>query len=336
MRNKYVMLNVVFMLVLFIFMGCSDDSTKSKSVDEFQLAAQAANTFFDGGVKVIPGVTVYNAIQAGTAADDYYILDIRGEDTYALGHIPGAIEMTAAEIDENLDALPTDKAIVVVCYTGQTASQTTGYLNVLGYDAYALKWGMCGWTNDESVPASSNWLNLEPYFAEGAEAGQLEVTANDITALEEQDYPDLDTGEDDVEDIILTAMDAYIESGWKMVGMDATLWTNLSNYFIIDLRQETHYNNGHLPGAYRVAMADLGYDESLKYLPADQEILVVCYTSHTANQVTSVLNMLGYDAYNLRYGMSSVTLNTDISGGGYTAPPSGDDAYPLVVGSNPN
>jgi rhodanese-related sulfurtransferase len=38
--------------------------------------------------------------------------------------------------------LPTDKTIIVYCYTGQTASQTTAILRLLGYDAYNLSGGM--------------------------------------------------------------------------------------------------------------------------------------------------------------------------------------------------
>ena len=49
--------------------------------------------------------------------------------------------------------MPNDKQIVVVCYTGHTASQATALLNALGFNATALKWGMCSWTTDATVTA---------------------------------------------------------------------------------------------------------------------------------------------------------------------------------------
>jgi hypothetical protein len=43
--------------------------------------------------------------------------------------------------------------VVLVCYTGQSASQATSALNVLGYEAYALQFGMSSWTTDPEVYA---------------------------------------------------------------------------------------------------------------------------------------------------------------------------------------
>jgi hypothetical protein len=52
---------------------------------------------------------------------------------------------------EGLATLPPDEDIVVVCYTGQSASQVTSALNMLGYDASALLFGMSSWTGDAEV-----------------------------------------------------------------------------------------------------------------------------------------------------------------------------------------
>ena len=47
-------------------------------------------------------------------------------------------------MEELLDTLPTDKPIVVYCWTGQTSAQVTPYLRILGYDAYSMLYGMNG------------------------------------------------------------------------------------------------------------------------------------------------------------------------------------------------
>jgi len=40
---------------------------------------------------------------------------------------------------------------VVYCYTGQTAGQAVAALNMLGYEAYSLLFGMSAWTTDPEV-----------------------------------------------------------------------------------------------------------------------------------------------------------------------------------------
>ena len=83
---------------------------------------------------------------------DYFILNYFGESDYlgtntesgVPGHIPGAFQFTpyaSLGDDEMLKNLPTNKQIIVYCWTGQHSSQVTAYLNMLGYDAYSLAYG---------------------------------------------------------------------------------------------------------------------------------------------------------------------------------------------------
>jgi len=76
-----------------------------------------------------------------------YIVSLRRSIDYANGHIPGAINVAFS----NLAKLPKDKEILVYCYTGHSSAQATAVLQVLGYDAYSLKFGMCSWTSDMAV-----------------------------------------------------------------------------------------------------------------------------------------------------------------------------------------
>ncbi len=76
--------------------------------------------------------------------DDYYIINYWPEYNYQKGHLPGAVQYTPKQSlipEADLLTLPTDKKIVVYCYTGQHASFVAAYLQVLGYDAYALTYG---------------------------------------------------------------------------------------------------------------------------------------------------------------------------------------------------
>jgi len=58
---------------------------------------------------------------------------------------------------DNLDKLPKDKKIVLICYVGHTASQMLFALKILKYNVIALKFGM-GMSPVEGVPVAG-WLD---------------------------------------------------------------------------------------------------------------------------------------------------------------------------------
>lgn len=85
--------------------------------------------------------------------DNYYILSIRQAADYATGHIPGAANIPYGQgMEEALAQLPADKIIVVYCYSGQTSSQTTAVLRMMGFDAYSMSGGM------GNADAGTGWL----------------------------------------------------------------------------------------------------------------------------------------------------------------------------------
>ncbi len=77
--------------------------------------------------------------------EDYYIINYWPLAQYLdPGHIPGAIQYTPKvdmALDVNLLTLPTDKPIVVYCYTGTGSAFLTAYLRTIGYDAKSLLYG---------------------------------------------------------------------------------------------------------------------------------------------------------------------------------------------------
>ena len=82
-------------------------------------------------------------------------LDVRKAEDFAKGHIEGAVNIPFGKgMETQFGTLPTDKTIIVYCYTGQTAGQTVAGLRLLGYDAVSLNsgagtaaTGTAGWTN---------------------------------------------------------------------------------------------------------------------------------------------------------------------------------------------
>jgi rhodanese-related sulfurtransferase len=85
--------------------------------------------------------------------ENLFILDVRKPEDYENGHIEGAINIFWLELLDNLDKLPKNKEIIIVCYVGHTASQALVILRCLGYKARALKFGM-GINKDESIQVS--------------------------------------------------------------------------------------------------------------------------------------------------------------------------------------
>jgi rhodanese-related sulfurtransferase len=79
------------------------------------------------------------------------VLDVRKAEDYTAGHIKGAVNIPFGKGMDFSD-VPTDKQVIVTCYTGQTAGQTVAVLRMLGYNAVSLKGGMTnGWLAD-SLP----------------------------------------------------------------------------------------------------------------------------------------------------------------------------------------
>lgn len=85
----------------------------------------------------------------------YFILDIRDKDAYKKGHIKGAKNIFWMDLlkEDNIDKLPKDKTILLVCYVGHTASQMLLALSLLGYNVKSLKFGM-GQSPVEGVPVA--------------------------------------------------------------------------------------------------------------------------------------------------------------------------------------
>ena len=76
------------------------------------------------------------------------LLDVRPPDEFAAGHIPGAISMPFAEIEQRLGELPSDGEIVVYCRGPYCiyAVRAVETLQRLGFRARRLEDGIPDWT----------------------------------------------------------------------------------------------------------------------------------------------------------------------------------------------
>jgi len=74
--------------------------------------------------------------------------------------------------------------------------------------------------------------------------------------------------------------------------------------YILSIRQEEAYNEGHVPGAELISWGD-GMQQNFSSLPANKKIIVYCYTGQTAGQTVGGLRVLGYDAVSMKGGMGT-------------------------------
>ncbi|NOZ72732.1 MAG: rhodanese-like domain-containing protein [Chloroflexi bacterium] len=264
----------------------------------FDIVQAAAEAYFAGGTKNITAEALFENLNDGDADNDPLIISVRKPEHYALGHIPGAVNISPKDIfnPDTLAKLPTDRQIVVYCYTGQTASHVVSLLNMAGYDAYNLLFGMSSWTKDPAI-------YHHRFEADSSPMGYPTVTEPSV--LEGKNELPTPLGA-----TVAEAGDAYFDNGGPKYIKASALFENLNDGdedndpIIISVRAEEDYNKGHIPGSVWFSAKELFQIPNLEKLSPDKAIVVVCYTGQTASQVTSALNALGYDASTLLFGMS--------------------------------
>jgi len=344
-------LAIVCVLLLILSLGYFYLTTSPEKETDMILSAtySYAST---GASKYINSTYLHTLITDDNTTNDPFILSIRNVEDYALGHIPGAvnIEYRSVFTEENLETLPKDKQIVVYCYTGHTAAQTTALLNTMGYDAVCLLWGMCSWTNDSDVAADMYYTAGNDYpVVSGSDTGSTGVIPTGIIFSSQQasvrtmplkkvkleplacggDTSSTDSETETSEESSDSETDIIIQAAYdatqKSPAMKASdLWellyndTNASNDpFILSVRKSEHYELGHIAGSINIGLSDLFKEENLAKLPTDKskQIVVVCYTGHSASQATALLNLNGYNAIALKWGMCGWTNDEEVTVG---------------------
>jgi rhodanese-related sulfurtransferase len=264
----------------------------------------AAQQYFSGGTKNMKAADLYANLNDGDTSNDPFLVDIRAPADYANGHMPGTINIvgTALFNPENLAQLPKDRAIVLNCYSGQTASQTTAALRMMGYDAYNLTYAVPSWGTNEKV--------TYPFKAEQSANYKVSTDAAQLEGSFAAPAPLGDTVE--------AAAQAYFPGGFKAIKA-ADLFANLNDGdtsndpLILDTRSAEDYALGHIPGAVNVSPKTMFDAANLAMLPPDRQIVSYCYSGQTASQVTGALRLLGYDAYNLQFGLPSWAIVEGVS-----------------------
>ena len=86
--------------------------------------------------------------------NDAVVVDTRGADAFARGHIVNAKNIPSDELDSRLSQLEQHKAspVIAVCENGITSTRAVNTLRGAGFEnAYGLKGGMTNW-NQAGLP----------------------------------------------------------------------------------------------------------------------------------------------------------------------------------------
>lgn len=62
---------------------------------------------------------------------------------------------------------------------------------------------------------------------------------------------------------------------------------------LVDVRQPSEYNQGHIPGAINIPLRELG--DNLDRIPGDRPVILYCSTGYRTGIGVMALHLLGYD-----------------------------------------
>jgi rhodanese-related sulfurtransferase len=133
--------------------------------EAIEIAIAAAQAMLADWAPVTTAETLFDNMADGDDSNDFYVVSVRAADVYALGHVEGAINIgwKAVAMPDNMAMLPTDQPIMVYCYTGHTGQVAATALKMLGYDVINMKFGMMGWTDDDTILGTGRYSAAPDY-----------------------------------------------------------------------------------------------------------------------------------------------------------------------------
>jgi cysteine synthase B len=87
------------------------------------------------------------------------IIDIRGNQAYAIGHIPGSINIVDSAFQALIDQgpiFPMYQELIIACRSGETSKKFVAMLQKQGYSAFSLAGGIASWKSHNLPLMQSN------------------------------------------------------------------------------------------------------------------------------------------------------------------------------------
>lgn len=106
---------------------------------------------------------------------------------------------------------------------------------------------------------------------------------------------------------------AAAEKFWQVSADDvkAMIDAKKTDFVVVDVRPDPNmFKAGHIPGAISIPVQNILKPESLKKLPKDKKLILVCVTGQTQNLPVVALRALGYNALTMKFGMAAWDKNS--------------------------
>jgi rhodanese-related sulfurtransferase len=300
---------VATLLFVAVTLGAGGDAAGAgpgHAVDRFEVLRGQVEAWLsrlgDGAV-LIPAATVRDAILDAWDVQQnlYQIVSLRTpEDFTKAGHLPHAINIAWPTItsDETLAKLDRRKSLVVYCSFGNASMMSCTILGLLGYDCRSLSFGMSGW--------NLGALAQEPWDGVADQA----VETGPAAAEGPYPVPQVLSAAQDVKTLVKERAAAYLASNPNLALTAPEVQTIVAEwehrkagYQILDVRAAADFEKGHLPHAIDVPWRELADSRNLVKLDPARTVIVCSENGQTAQLAATVLNLLGYRATGMKFGM---------------------------------
>lgn len=310
MKKFFNYLLIALILPAFVLTSCKDDTTEEPEakgtyadlesymvVNDFDLPALlvgwviAPTMVADGGI-----------VAADYTIPDYHVFDIRSAEDFAAGHIKESMNVALGDV---LSTAPdySDKPILVVCYSGQTAGRAVMALRLSGYEAKVMKFGFSYWT-DDTYGDDKSFDKWSPNVGDPA-VGHANWTTDASATLPVFGTPNWESSNTDGAAILAERVEAMLAMDWFTKSADVL--EDASSYNIYNFwSPEDYVAFGHYVGAFQIMPISIADDAILAFDP-DNENQVYCYTGQTSSFTTAWLQVLGYPVKSIGYGVNSLS-----------------------------
>jgi rhodanese-related sulfurtransferase len=114
-------------------------------------------------------------------------------------------------------------------------------------------------------------------------------------------------------DDLAARLQAVLEKGpetafWQVSADDVheMIKAKKTDFLVVDARPSaTEFSEGHVPGAIQIQVQDMFKPESLKKLPKNKKVILMCGTGQVQNLPVLGLRALGYDARLMAFGYTA-------------------------------
>jgi len=227
------------------------------------------------------------------------VIDIRNAKDFAAGHIKNAINLKMSEIMDfaQVKGINYYDKVIMVCYTGQTASYSSAILQMLGHkNVHILEWGMCGWNKKFNIKWNKSI----------SDDGIDNLVTKAYPKHEPSTLPEIVNKNSSGQEILKSRARALLKSSFGKSAITFEIAEGLAitkKAYVICCQCDSTYNKGHIVNSVLYnEKKTFNIKTDLLTLPADKTIVVYSDKSLKSAFITVYLKMLGYKAKTLKYG----------------------------------